>query len=404
MIKRVIFLLFAIILFSSILVAQIPTKWRGENNNGIYNETGLLKEWPKNGPEMLWHFDGLGEGHSSPVFANGVIYVSTMIDSIGFIYVLTQDGKLKWKAPYGKEFFESYPGARTSPVVVGDLLYIYTGHGVLTCMNANDGKIKWTKDSFNDFDGKNIRWGATETVAVNGDLVYVTPGGKKNNVVALNRFKGDLVWSSEGKGELSAYCTPLLVELPARKLLVTMTANHIIGLDAANGKVLWAYPQTNRWQVHANTPVFYEGGLFCFSGYGQGGVRLDLSADGTSVEKVWFKQELDSRMGGMVAVDGYLYGSGDKAREWRCVDWKTGEEKYASKKIGKGVTIYADGMLYCYSDKGELAIVEATPEGFNVVSQTKVELGTAQHWAHPVINDGRLFIRHGDVLIAYKIK
>lgn len=398
------YVLLAGILFSGFVVtAQTPTKWRGENNNGIYNETGLLKEWPKNGPEILWHYNGLGEGHSSPVFANDVIYVSTMIDSIGYIYVLTQAGKLKWRAPYGREFKESYPGARTSPVVVGDLLYIYTGHGVLTCMDATNGDVKWTKDAFNDFDGKNIRWGVTETVVVDGDKVYFTPGGKKNNLVALNRFSGDVVWSSVGKGDVSAYCTPILVELPARKLLVTITADNIIGIDAADGKMLWSHPQTNRYQVHANTPIFYKGGLFCFSGYGQGGVRLDLSEDGTSVEKAWFKVELDSRMGGMVVVDGYLYGSGDKAREWRCVDWKTGEEKYVSKDIGKGVIIYADGMLYCYSDRGELAIVEATPEAFKVTSKTKVELGTAQHWSHPVINNGRLFVRHGDVLIAYKI-
>ncbi len=404
MITKISCLIFVLFFFNSVLIAQTPTKWRGENNSGIYNETGLLKEWPANGPEMLWHFDGLGEGHSSPTFANGVIYVSTMIDSTGYIYVLSQNGELKWKAPYGKEFFKSYPGARTSPVIVGDLLYIYSGKGVLTCMDANDGKIKWTKDSFNDFDGKNIAWGVTETVAVNGSLVYLTPGGTKNNVVALNRFNGDVIWSSTGKGELSAYCSPLLIDLPARKLLVTMTTDHILGLDAATGEMLWAYPQTNRWKVHANTPVFYDGGLFCFSGYGQGGVRLDLAEDGTSVEKAWFKKELDSRMGGIVVVDGYLYGSGDKSREWRCVNWETGEEKYKSKEIGKGVTIYADGMLYCYSDRGELALVEATPEGFNLISETKIELGTAQHWAHPVINNGRLFVRHGDVLMAFKIK
>jgi len=404
MIKKTFNLFCGLIFISSVLSAQTPTKWRGENNNGIYNETGLLKKWPANGPEILWHYEGLGEGHSSPVFANGVIYLSTMIDNTGYIFVLTQDGELQWKAPYGKEFSESYPGARTSPVVVGDLLYIYSGHGVLTCMDANNGKIKWSKDAFNDFDGKNIRWGVTETLAVDGDLVFMTPGGKKNNVVALNRFNGDLVWTTSGKGELSAYCTPLLIELPARKLLVTHTADHIFGFDTKSGEMLWNYPHTNRWQVHPNTPLFYNGDLFCFSGYGQGGVKLDMSDDGTSVKKDWFKTELDSRMGGMVVVDGYIYGSGDKAREWRCVDWETGEETYADKTIGKGVVIYADGMLYCYSDRGELALVEANPKEFKVVSQTKVELGTAQHWAHPVINNGRLFVRHGDVLIVYKIK
>jgi len=404
MIRKAITILSFLFITCTFSNAQTPTKWRGTNGNGVYNETGLLKKWPANGPEIIWHFDDLGQGHSSPAFANGLIYVSGMVESTGYIYALTPDGKLKWKASYGPEFSESYPGSRSTPVIAGDLLYIYSGLGVLTCMDANDGKVKWKKDVFKDFDGKNIRWGVTETVVVEGGLVYVTPGGKKNNVVALNRNNGDLVWSSPGKGETSAYCTPLLISLTARKLLVTMTADHIIGLDAATGKMLWSHPQTNRYQVHANTPVYHDGGLFCFSGYGQGGVKLELSADGSSVTKAWFSDKLDSRMGGMVYVNGYLYGSGDNNREWRCVDWKTGAEKYADKTIGKGVVIYADGMLYCYSDRGELALAEANPAGFKVISQTKVELGSEQHWSHPVIDNGRLYLRHGNAIIAYKIK
>jgi outer membrane protein assembly factor BamB len=404
MYKRV-FNLFIILIFTGLtLSSQTPTRWRGPNGNGVYNETGLLKQWPASGPEVIWHFDGLGEGHSSPAFANDMIYLSGMEGTTGFIYSLSTFGGLKWKVPYGEEFHESYPGARSTPVIAGDLIYVYSGHGVLTCMDAHNGEIKWRKDVFKDFDGKNIRWGVTETPVVDGDLIFITPGGRKNNVVALNRFNGNLVWSSPAKGEISAYCSPLLVELPSRKLLVTMTADHIIGLDAKDGKMLWSHPQTNRYQVHANTPIYHDGGLFCFSGYGQGGVKLELSADGSSVSKAWFNEKLDSRMGGMVLVDGYLYGSGDNNRQWRCVDWKTGEEQYASTDIGKGVTIYADGMLYCYSDRGELGLAEATPKGFNLVSNTRVEMGSAQHWSHPAIHDGRLYLRHGNTLIAYKIK
>lgn len=404
MVKNVFILLAFITISAWVSTAQNPTKWRGPNGNGVYNETGLLKQWPASGPEIVWSFDGLGQGHSSPVFANNSIYVTGMIDNIGHVFALTSDGKLKWKVPYGEEFSESYPGSRTSPTVSGDLLYVYSGHGVLTCMNANNGEVKWTKNGFADFDGKNIQWGVTETVLVDGDLVFFTPGGKKNNVVALNRFTGDLVWSSPAKGELSAYCSPLLVELPKRKILVTMTADHIVGIDIADGKMLWSHPQTNRHNVHANTPVYHDGALFCFSGYGQGGVKLDLSTDGSSVQKAWFNEMLDSRMGGIVMLDGYLYGSGDNAREWRCVDWKTGQEKYASKELTKGVVIAADGMLHCYSERGELALVQATPSAFELISKTKVELGSDQHWAHPVINNGKLFVRHGNALIAYKIK
>ncbi len=403
MIKRTIVPFILVLIFASTLFAQTPTVWRGDGS-GIYNETGLLKQWPEGGPEIFWTFEGLGKGHSSPAFANGKIYISGTVGEEGFVFVLSEEGKLLWKVSYGEEFGGSYPGSRSSVVVDGDLMYMYSGLGNLICMDSNDGTVKWKKNAFEDFDGGNITWGVTETVVIDGDLLYFTPGGKKNNVVALNRFSGDLVWSSPGKGELSAYCTPLLVELPARKLLVTHTAEHIIGLDAKTGELLWDYPHTNRYSVHANTPIFYNGDLFCFSGYGQGGVKLDLSEDGSTVSKAWFKTELDSRMGGMVAIDGYLYGSGDKAREWRCVNWETGEETYASKDLAKGVVIAADGMLYCYSERGELALVEVKPEAFNIVSQTKVELGTEQHWAHPVINNGRLFIHHGDALIAYKIK
>ena len=404
MIRRTIIVISIIIASASFVYAQTSTKWRGPNGNGVYNETGLLKKWPASGPEIIWHFDQLGAGHSSPAIANGLIYLSGMTDDNGYIYALNPDGKLKWKATYSKEFSESYPGSRSTPVIAGNLLYIYSGLGVLTCMDAANGSVKWRKDILKDFEGQNIRWGVTETVVVEGGLVYVTPGGKKNNVVALNRNNGDLVWSSPGKGDLSAYCTPLLVELPAGKLLVTMTADNIIGLDASTGKMLWSHPHTNRYQVHANTPVFIDGGLFCFSGYGQGGVKLELSADGSSVKKAWFSDKLDSRMGGMVAVNGFLYGSGDNNREWRCVDFKTGTEKYADKTIGKGVVIYADGMLFVYSEKGELALVEANTNGFKIAGQTKVELGSDQHWSHPVIDNGKLYLRHGNVLIAYKIK
>ena len=404
MILRTIILHSILLLCYSFVWAQTPSKWRGPNGNGVYNETGLLKKWPAGGPQIIWYFDKLGTGHSSPVIDNNLIYLSGMEGTTGYIYVLTTDGKLKWKAPYGTEFSESYPGARSTPVIAGDLLYMYSGLGELVCMSTADGKIKWKKNILKEFDAENIRWGVTETVVVDGDIVYVTPGGKKNNVVALNRKTGSLVWSSPAKGTLSAYCTPLLINLPARKLLVTMVEGNIIGLDAANGKMLWSHPHTNKYEIHPNTPIYHDGGLFCFSGYGQGGVKLELSPDGSNVKKAWFSEKLDSRMGAMVLVNGYLYGSGDTGREWRCVDWKTGAEKYADKTIAKGTVVYADGMLYCYSERGELALVEATPAGFKIAGQTKVELGTDQHWAHPVIGDGKLYIRHGNTLIAYKIK
>jgi len=384
--------------------AQEPTTWRGPGSSGNYSETGLLKSWPATGPEILWHFDELGDGFSSPVFANGKIYVSAAVNNVGYIYALSLDGKLIWKATYGEEWVENYPGARATPSVVGDMLYIYSGNGVLTCMNANNGNMFWKKEVLKDFNGENITWGVTETLVIDGDKIFVTTGGPVNNVVALNRLNGQLIWSSKGVGEKSAYCTPLLVKLPSRKLLVTHTEKHIIGLDAETGVMLWSYEHTNQYAVHANTPIFYQNSLFCFSGYGQGGVKLDLNSDGSQVTKAWFSKKVDGRIGGAVVVDGYIYGCGDNTRDWQCTDWKTGDQKYASQAIAKGNVISADGMLFCYSEKGELALVPATPQGFNIAGKGKVELGSGQHWAHLVINNSQLFVRHGKSLIAYRIK
>jgi len=385
--------------------AQEPTRWRGPEGNGIYPTYGktLLKEWPADGPEILWSYEKLGQGHSSAAVAGGYLYTSGMTGSTGFLFKFSLNGELVWKKEYGPEFTESWYGTRGTPVIAGDRVYLESGMGVLYCFNAADGKIVWTKDLFSDLDGKNITWGVNETPVVNGDIIYATPGGKTHNVVALNRHTGETVWSSKGKGELSAYCTPLLFEHGGREILATHTASHLMGLDAATGELLWSVHQPNQWSVHANTPLYHDGSLFYFSGYGQGGGLVELSPDGSSVQQKWFKKEADSRMGGAVLVDGHIYTSGDKHREWRCFDWETGEETYASTEVGKGVVIYAGGMLYCYSDRGELALVRADPSGFEVKGETKVTLGSEQHWAHPMIHEGVLYLRHGNALIAYAI-
>jgi outer membrane protein assembly factor BamB len=168
--------------------------------------------------------------------------------------------------------------------------------------------------------------------------------------------------------------------------------------------LLWSRYQPNRYSVHANTPVYSEGGLLYFSGYGQGSGKLELNEDGTKISLAWKNESFDSRMGGAVLVDGYVYGSGDQYREWKCLDWMTGKTIYTSTDIAKGNIIYADGMLYCYSEQGELALVKADPEKFNIVSKTSVEKGSEQHWAHPVIHEGVLYLRHGNALLAYRIK
>lgn len=395
-------LFLVLFLFTLGAQAQKSTAWRG-GTNGVYPDKGLLKTWPQSGPEILWTFQGLGEGHSSPVFALGKIFVSTMIEKTGYIIILSMDGKEIKRYPYGEEFFESWPGTRSTPVVVGDMLYIYSGKGVIYASDALTGTLKWKKEMLTG-DAENIKWGVTETLVIDGDMIFCSPGGKTQNVVALNRINGNLIWSSPGVGDLSAYCTPLIIEQGGRKILVTMMASHIIGIDASDGKLLWSFEQPNQWSVHANTPIYTDNSLICTSGYGHGTVRLNLNADGSAITKAWFNEKMDSRQGGVVLLDGFLYSSGDKNRDWRCIDAKTGIEKWVTSEFGKGVVIAADNLLFLYSEKGEIALADASPNAFKLLGYAKVDKGTAQHWAHPVIDNGILYVRHGDALIAYKIK
>ncbi len=401
--KRLFLFVILFVCISIVSNAQVITKWRGVNSSGIYTVDKLLAQWPAAGPQVLWSFDQLGQGFSSPAFANDKIYINGMIEGQAVLFVLDRNGKELQRYKYGKEFDTSYPGVRSTPTIAGDFAYLLTGMGKLTCLNLNTLKPVWEKDFLTQMDGINIQWGYTESILIDGDKLFCTPGGKINNVMALNRMTGETIWNCNGLGELSAYCTPLLIKLPARQLLVTHTSNHVIGIDVTTGKLLWSFEHPNQWAVHPNTPIYHDGGLFVFSGWGQGAEKLKLSADGSSVTKEWEIKSFDNRQGGAVFIDGFLYGSGDTGRSWQCIDWKTGEQKYSSTETGKGVVIAANKNLIGYSEKGELFMATANPSEFKVISKTKVTLGTEQHWAHPVINKGVLYVRHGNVLIAYKI-
>ncbi len=402
--KNSIAILIITVILSGTAFSQDVTHWRGPLANGIFPDTGLLKIWPDNGPDLLWSYDELGQGYSSATVTSEAVYIPTMFDGKGYIFKLLPDGTLVWKVSYGDEFTESFPGSRSSVTVAGDQLYMLSGYGILSCFSKSDGKLLWKVSLVRDFDGDTITWGYNETVVVNGDNVYCTPGGKVSNVIALNRFTGELVWRSSGNGELSAYCTPLLIDLPERRLLVTHTQKSILGIDTRDGKLLWSYPHPNKWSVHANTPLYNDGMLFCYSGYGQGGVMLKLENGGTSVSGIWTIKDFDPRIGGAVLVNGYIYGSGDNNRAWQCVDWMTEKEKYASTSLAKGDVISADGMLFCYSERGELALVQASPEEFKIISEMRIVKGSDQHWAYPVIYDGILYLHHGSSLMAFKIK
>jgi len=388
-------------------------QWHGPNRDAKSKEAGLLKSWPAGGPKMLWSVNGLGSGFSTVAIADGLIYLTGMIDKKGMLSAIDLQGNLKWQKLYGPEWRRDMPGVRSTPTVDGDYVYIMTGVGTVVCLDAKTGVTKWAVDVLDKFKCKPGSWGIAESLLIDGNNVICTPGGKKATVVALDKKTGKTIWASESLGEKSAYCSPILVKRGNKKLIVTMTAKSVVGIDAENGKVLWQDKfkdyQRRPKAINPVTPIYYDGCIYATSGYDDGGAMLKLSPDGTKVTRKWVDTALDCHHGGVVLVDGYIYGAnwdGNEAGNWLCLDWDTGKVMYEKEWLGsKGSITYADGMLYCYEEgEGTVALVKASPKGFDIVSSFKVTKGEDEHWGHPVIYNGRLYIRHGDTLMAYNIK
>ena len=383
-------------------------QWRGPNRDGKSAETGLLKRWPAEGPKLLWTADvNLGKGYSSMAVTKDAIYTTGLVGREGYVFAIDSSGKLKWKLSYGPEWTGDPPSARTTPTVDGDRIYIMTGLGRIICIDTKTQKEKWSIDTFQKFGGRNIAWGIAESPLVYGDTVVCTPGGNDAALVALDKMTGKTLWTTRGLSDRAGYCSPLLIQRGEKKLIVTVTANNIVGIGADDGQVLWKAPHRNQCAAHPVTPLYQDGQIYVTSGYNMGGVALRLAPDGAGVEQAWADKTLDVHHGGVVLVGGYIYGAswmGNNNGNWICLDWKSGQVKYDTQWKGKGCIVAADGMLYCYNERGDVALVEATPAGFKPVSSFPVTAGGGEHWAHPAIADGRLYIRHGGALLAYDIR
>lgn len=387
-------------------VENDSSEWRGPNRQGIYYETGLLKSWSENGPELLWSFEGLGAGHSNVGIGHNRIFVNGMPDTLGVLYSFDLEGNLLWEKVYGTEWHVNYTGTRSTPVVKDEMVYLESGMGVVYCMDAFSGDIIWQEDLLEKFDAENIRWGMTETLLIDGDNIICTPGGEEHNVVALNRFTGETVWTSPGFGEPAAYCSPVLVEHNTARLVVTMTATSVIGIDADTGEKYWRVEQMQGNKIHANSPVFADGVIYCSSSsapQSSGIVALELSEDGKSVEQKWRNESFRNLMGGIVLKNGVIYGSVYRKDKWSAVNAATGEEKVLTEDFGDGVIVFSDGLFYLYSEEGEVALVNLDSNSFEFEGRFEVPLGTDQHWAHPVIHNKMLYIRHGNALMVYDI-
>lgn len=393
----------ACFLISAATQAQHITQFRGPQRDGIYPETNLLKSWPAEGPAMLWKIEGIGNGYSSPVIAGDRIYVTGEIDSIGYLFAYNKSGSLLWKKKTGPEWMTNFTGSRSTPTVVDDLLYVETSMGRVICFDANTGTEKWSVDMLKDLHGVNVRFGYSEGLLINDKLVYCFPGGPDTNAVALNRFNGKIKWVSKALGDSTAYTSPALINLPSRQVIANFTIHNFIGLDAATGELLWSRKLNGTGDIQANTPLFENGFLYYGTGGGNGIVKLALAADGRSITEVWTSPKVSDVHGGFVKVGNHIYSSQYKPRRYCSVDASTGQIT-DSLKFDKGSLIFADDMLYLYTEKGMVGLASQNNGKMQLVSSFKMPVGSKEFFTIPVISEGVLYLRHGDAMLAYDIR
>lgn len=389
-------------------------EWRGPGRSGIYNESGLLKKWPDGGPALLWEAVNMGDGYSSPTVTDDAVYVTGRKDSSDVLIALTLDGKKKWETVYGKAWMTNHTGSRCIPTYFNGNIFLISGSGDIVCLGT-DGKIKWSKNHYRLYDSKPIQFGISESPIVVDNMVIASPGGKKASLVAFNIYDGKVVWEAEPINQEPQYVNPKLIEYAGKKMIVTVMGTHIFAVNAKDGKILWKldYAATNGAtgnvrKNHAITPIYRDGYILIANGYNWVALKLKLSADGNSVEVVWENRNFDPQLGGVVLLGNNLFGANHQsspADTWICVDWTSGKTLWTAKWYSRGSIISADGMLYLFEEKsGHVALVKPDSSKLDIVSEFQITKGEGPFWAHPVIKDGRLFIRHGDVLLAYKLK
>ncbi len=402
---------FIFIVFILSVNAQV-TQWRGPNRDGHFADTTLLKSWPESGPKLILEVKKIGKGWSSPIWADGTIYTTGMIDTMDYLSSIDMQGNIKYQVSYGRSWNKSYPDTRSTPTVDGDRIYVQSGTGRLACINRETGDEIWAVDVDKDFESEYHTWGNSETPLIVDDKVICSPGGKKTSIVAFNKITGELVWESKSLGGERGYASACIYEYKNFRYILAVISTHLIALVPETGEIAWSYKYLNLeiWDktglIWTNTPVFHEDEIFLTMGYNYPAVMLKMDSTGTSVSEKFTDHTFDNHHHGVIYYDGYLYGSNwenNRRGKWICMKWDTGEIKYVESWDTKGNIIMADGLLYCYNEKGNVGLVKPDPNGFDVISQFKITEGAGPHWAHPFIADGKLLVRHGDVLLVYDI-
>jgi outer membrane protein assembly factor BamB len=404
-----------LLLLISPVFGQETAQWRGPLRDGIYPDKGLLKKWPEAGPKLELQISGVGKGYSQPVFYKGIIYVTGIKkDTMDVLSAFDLKGKLLWELAYGHSWEKTFPDTRSTPAIQNDKVYVVSGMGTICCIDAKDGKILWSQDAQNQFKGEYQTWGIAESLLLTDEAVVYVTGGKETSVIAFDKISGKLLWKTKSLGGSRAYASSSLIERNGLKIILAQTANDLIGINSINGEILWNFDlrpyQKGNMGVgcNTNTPIYKDGEIFITSGYDHPATMFSLSENGHSVSLKWKNDTMDTHHGGVVLVDGNLYGTNwitNTKGQWVSLNWKTGKTNWVKDWFTKGSIIAADGLLYCYEEKdGNVALVQPDASEFKIISTFKVEAGEGAYWSHPAIYDGMLYLRHGNILLIYNIK
>ena len=352
------------------------------------------------GAEIQLQIDGLGNGYSTPAITEKLIYVTGEKDSLGYIMAFDWEGKVIWKNCYGPEWTLSFPGSRAEPVVDQNRVYVCSGQGNLVCYEAETGREIWNLHLIHALGGENVTYGYSMPVLIEGDQLYCSPGGTENNIVALDKYSGKLLWTSPGVGESAGYGKPLVIRRGGLKLLMTFSEFTFLGLNAHTGELLWTFDLNFKGELPCNQPLYSEGSIYIVAGPGNGALAFDLSPDGKSISLRWRNLQFNTFFGGFVLAGNYLVGAAEGSNSYVSVEAASGNIK-SRLRFGKGAIAAAEDLLIAYNQRGQLGILGMQDGNLSLLRELKVTLGTGEHFARPAFFNHMLIIRHGDTLLGF---
>lgn len=399
--------------------ADVPF-WRGQGHHGIYTEQGTRSTWPEGGPAQQWKTPGIGAGYSSPAVVGRRVYFTGYKERDGQrLEVLScldrETGAVLWQSDCGQAWSKDYPGSRCTPTVSKDEVFVISGSGEVAKFAAGSGELLWKVNAKQQYKGVNGNWGTAESPLVDDRAVYFTAGGSQTSMVALNRQDGAALWQSRSLNDKASYVSPTEIVHNGQRQIVGATTNMLFGIKPDSGELAWScnFAQIldggrtiKRYDIIANSIVYRDGRLLLSNGYGHGTAMFKLNDDAGAVETLWTNLDLCSQHHGFVWLDNVIYGASHN-RKWSCVDATTGKTLFSEQvpQLGQAQVIAVDGRLLIYdSGRGNVILAQAAAGAPVESARFAISDGEQQHWCHPVVAGGVLYLRRGDVAMAYDLK